>query len=168
MYQPYPGQTQMPQARRPPAPAPVRNATRAMYVGAVTSVLGIVIDIITVSATKSAIEKRSPNLTASQVNSSQHVLVIGFIVAGLIGAAIWIFLARSCLAGKNWARITGTVLFAIATIDTAVGLSAPLAGAVKIWGSVVWLVGLTAIVFLWQRASTAFFNAKPFVNSTAA
>ena len=168
MYQPYPGQTQMPEVQRPPAPAPVRNAVKAMYVGAVTSILGIVIDVITVGATKSAIEKRSPNLTASQVNSSQHVLVIGFIVAGLIGAAIWIFLARSCLSGKNWARITGTVLFVIATVDTFVGLSSPIAATARIWGIVVWLVGLTVIVFLWQRASTAFFKATPFENNTPA
>ena len=161
MYQPYPGQTQMPEAQRPPAPAPVRNAVKAMYVGAVTSIGGIVIDVITVGATKSAIEKRSPNLTASQVNSSQHVLVVGFIVAGLIGAAIWIFLARSCLSGKNWARITGTVLFALATVDTLGGLSAPIAGAVKIWAILVWLVGLTAVVFLWRRSSTEFFKATP-------
>jgi len=161
MYQPYPGQTQMPEAQRPPAPAPVRNAVKAMYVGAVTSILGIVIDIITVGATKSAIAKRSPHLTASQVNSSQHVLVLGSIVAGLIGAAVWIFLARSCLSGRNWARITGTVLFAIATLDTVVGLTTPLAGLVKLWAVIVWLVGLTAIVFLWRRESTAFFKANP-------
>jgi hypothetical protein len=30
--------------------------------------------------------------------------------------------------------------------------------AVKIWAVVVWLVALTAIVFLWRRSSTAFFR----------
>jgi len=53
------------------------------------------------------------------------------------------------------------VLFVIATVDTFAGLSSPIAGTVRIWGIVVWLVGLTAIVFLWQRASTAFFKATP-------
>lgn len=159
--QPYPGSTQMPETQRPPAPASVLNAVKVMYVGAVTSVLGIVIDIITVGATKTAIEKRSPSMTASQVNSSQHVLVIGFVVAGLIGAAVWIWLARSNLAGKNWARITGTVLFALATVDSLIGLTAPLSVVVKIWAVLVWLIGLTAIVFLWRRESTAFFKATP-------
>jgi hypothetical protein len=156
--QPYPGRTQMPQLDKPPVPPQVSNAVRAMYVGAATSVGGIVIDILTVNATKTAIEKRSPHLTASQVNSSQHVLVIGFVVAGLIGAGVWIFLARACQNGHSWARITGTVLFALATVDTIVGVSAPLAGAVKIWGLIIWLVGLTAIIFLWQRPSTAYFK----------
>ena len=76
--------------------------------------------------------------------------------------------AQSCKNGKNWARITGTVLFVIATVDTFVGLSSPIAATARIWGIVVWLVGLTVIVFLWQRASTAFFKATPFENNTPA
>ena len=158
MYQPYPAGTQMPEVQRPPVPSQVVNAVRAMYVGAVASVLGIVIDILTVNATKTAIQKRSHHLTASQITSAQHVLVIAFIVGGVIAAAVWIFLAKSCQRGQSWARITGTVLFALATVDTFVGLSAPVAGAVKLWALVTWLAGLTAVIFLWQRASTVFFK----------
>jgi hypothetical protein len=159
MYQPYPTGAQMPDIERPPVPPSVANAVKVMYVGAVTSILGIIVDIVTVHATKIAIERRSHHLTASQIDASQHVLVAGFIVGGLIGAAAWIFLARNCQRGRNWARITGTVLFALATVDTIVGLTAPLAGAVKIWGALVWLVGLTAVVFLWRRPSSEFFTA---------
>jgi hypothetical protein len=157
--QQYPGSTQMPEVQRQPAPASVLTAVKIMYAGAVTSILGIIIDIITVSATKTAIEKRSPSMTASQINSTQHVLVIGFVVAGLIGAGVWFWLARSNLAGKNWARITGTVLFALATVDSLIGLTGPVAALVKVWGLLVWLIGLAAIVFLWRRDSTAFFKA---------
>jgi hypothetical protein len=156
--QPYPTGTQMPQLDKPPVPPQVSNAIKAMYAGAATSILGIVIDILTVNATKTAIEKRSRHLAASQINASQHVLVIAFVVAGLIGAAVWIFLARACQDGHSWARTTGTVLFGLATVDVIIGVSAPVAGTVKLWGLVVWLAGLTAVIFLWQRASTAFFR----------
>jgi len=159
MYQPYPTGARMPEIERPPVPSQVANAVKVMYVGAATSIIGIIIDILTVNATKSAIERRSHHLTTSQLNASQHALIAGFIVGGLIGAAAWIIVARNCQGGKNWARITGSVLFAIVTIDTIVGLTAPLAGAVKIWGVVVWLVGLAAVVLLWQRPSTQFFTA---------
>jgi hypothetical protein len=159
MYQPYPTGAQMPEVERPPVPSQVANAVKVMYLGAATSIIGIIIDILTVNATKSAIERRSRHLTTSQLNASQHTLIAGFIVGGLIAAAAWIIVARNCQGGKNWARITGSVFFAIATIDTIVGLTAPLAAAVKIWGVVVWLVGLTAVVLLWQRPSTQFFTA---------
>jgi hypothetical protein len=159
MYQPYPTGAQMPAHQRPPIPPSVTNAVRVMYVGALTSLLGIVIDIVTVGATKTAIEKKSPNLTVTQVSNLQHTLVAGFVIGGVIGCAVWIILARLCRAGKNGARITGTALFGLATLDTLVGAAvAPVAGVVRIWAIVVWLVGLTAVVFLWQRSSTAFFK----------
>ena len=50
---------------------------------------------------------------------------------------------------------------AIATLDTVVGLTAPLAAAVKLWGLLVWLAGLAAVIFLWRRSSTAFFRQAP-------
>jgi hypothetical protein len=162
MYQPYPGSdTQLPELHRPPAPPSVLTAVKVMYVGAAASLLGIIIDILTVSATKIAIEKRSPHMSVSQINSSQHVLVAGFIAGGVIAAVVWIVLARGSKAGHNWARITGTALFALSTVDTIVGLTAPVASPVKIWGGLVWLVALTAVVFLWRRSSTAYFKGTP-------
>ncbi|MGH3151969.1 MAG: hypothetical protein ACRDOB_14775 [Streptosporangiaceae bacterium] len=162
MYQPYPSGTQMPEVHRGPVPPSIANAVRIMYAGAALSILGILIDVLTVNATKRAIERRSPNLTVTQVDARQHVLIIAFIIGGLIGAALWVFIARQCQAGKNWARITGTVFFAIATLDAAVGSGVPEAGLVKIWGLLTWLVGLVTVILLWQRASTAYLTAaKP-------
>jgi hypothetical protein len=162
MYQPYPTGAQLPVTQRPPVPPSVTNAVRAMYVGALTSILGIAIDIVTVGATKRAIEKHSHHLTISQVNSTQHVLVIAFVIGGLIGAAVWLVLARLCRSGKNGARITGTVIFGLATLDTLIGAAAtPIAGAVRAWGLVVWLVGLIAVIFLWRPSSNAFFKGVP-------
>jgi hypothetical protein len=159
MYQPYPTGAQVPARQRPPVPPSVANAVKVMYAGALTSLIGIVFDVVTVGATKTAIEKKSPNLTVSQVNATGHVLIISFVIGGVIGAAVWIVLARLCQAGKNGARITGTALFGLATLDTLVGAAvAPLAGLVRIWALVVWLIGLTAVVLLWQRSSSAFFK----------
>jgi CBS domain containing-hemolysin-like protein len=160
MYEPYPTGAQMPVLDQPPVPPQVINAVRAMYAGAAASVVGVVIEILTVNATKTAIEKRSHHLTSSQLHTTTHTLIIGFIVSGLIAVAAWLFVARACKNGNSWGRITGTVLFGLATVDTIVGTTAPLATAVKLWWLVIWLAGLIAIVFLWQRASTAFFKGN--------
>jgi hypothetical protein len=161
VYQPYPGSTQMPEASRPPAPKSVLNAVKFMYAGAASSLIGIVVDIATLSGTKRAIEKKNPALSISQVNTREHALLVGFIIAGVIGVAVWLWLARSCLGGKNWARITGTVLFAIATIDLLVGFGISVAGVVHIYGLLVWLIGLCAVIFLWRRDSSAYFKPTP-------
>ena len=157
--QPYPtGPAGMPEPERRPVPAQVKNAIKAMYVGAVATIVGVIIEIVTVGATKTAIEKRSHHLTTSQVNSTEHVLVIGFVVGGLIAVAAWIIIARACRNGSAAARITGTVFFGLATIDAIVASAAPVAVAIKAWWPVIWLCGLVAVIFLWQRASTTFFK----------
>jgi hypothetical protein len=161
MYQPYPGDAQIPETPRPPAPPSVRNAVNLMYAGAVASLVYAIIFIATLSATKSAIEQHSPQLPMSQVNGMQHALMTSAIVDGLIGAALWIFIAQACKSGKSWARITGTVFFGINTVGVLGGLTIPLAAPVKIFALVVWLVGLAAVTLLWRGRSSAFFRGTP-------
>jgi hypothetical protein len=152
MYQPYPGGAQLPETQRPPVPASVRNAVTVMYAGAVASLAYAIVFIMTLSATKRAIEQHSPQLTTSQA------LMASAIVDGLIGAGRWIFIAQACKRGKGWARITGTVLFGINTVQVLGGLPIPVAAPVKIFALVVWLVGLGAVVLLWQGSSSGFFT----------
>jgi hypothetical protein len=158
MYQPYPGGAQLPETQRPPVPASVRNAVRFMYAGAVASLVYAIVFIMTLSATKRAIEQHSPQLTTSQVNGMQQALMASAIVGGLIGAGLWVFIARACHSGKGWARTTGTVLFGINTVQVLGGLPIPVAAPVKIFALVVWLLGLAAVVLLWQGSSSAFFT----------
>lgn len=159
MYQPYPGATQMPAAPPRTVPPSVRQAVKAMYGGAAVSLIYLIASIATVGSTKTAIEKRFPNLTASQVTTQQHVLLIAAVAGGVISIAAWIFIARACQAGKNWARITGTVLFGIGTLDAFGGLINPVAVPVKILAFVIWALGLIAVIRLWQAASSAYFKA---------
>jgi len=167
MYQSYPGGAPSPeQYGQPAAPIPqsVTRAVQLMYAGAVASLIGIVIGLTTTGSLRSAIEKRSPTMTAAHVTDAVH-LEIGFaIVGGLIGAGLWIWMAQSNKAGKNWARILSTVLFAISTISTLASLagSALAGGGVsRIYGILVWLIGLAAIILLWKRSSTDYFKSAP-------
>lgn len=160
MYQPYPGGSQVPEPSRPPVPQSVVRAAQVMYAGAAASLIGIIIDMTTLSATKSEIIKRDPSLTPTQVNNAEHFAIGVFIVEGLIGAALWLWMAQSCKAGKNWARIVSTVLFGLDTIGVIAGAAAVASGgAVRIYAIVVWLIGLAAIILLWQRQSTDFFKS---------
>jgi hypothetical protein len=162
MYQPYPGGARVPEpAPRPPVPASIHRAVQAMYLGAAASLIGIIIDFSTLSATKKAIENRTPKLTPDQVTSAEHVVIGLFIFSGLIGAALWLWMAQTCKAGRNWARIVAAVLFGIDTIAQVLGASALSAGGVaRIYALVIWLIGLAATILLWQRESTAYFQAQ--------
>lgn len=162
MYQPYPGgsESRTPEpATRPPIPQSVTRAVQVMYAGAAASLIGIIIDMTTLSSTKAQIIKRSPNLTPTQVTNAEHAAVGIFIISGLIGAALWVWMAQSCKAGKGWARIVSTVLFGIETLSVVAGAAAVASGgAARLYGIVVWLIGLAAVILLWQRQSTAYFK----------
>jgi hypothetical protein len=162
MYQPYPGGTQMPEpSSRPPAPQSVLRAVQAMYAGAAVSLIGIVIGLTTLSSAKSQIESQHPGWTTAQVNSSMHLAVGSLIVSGLIGAALWLWMARTCKAGKGWARIVSSVLFAIETVNVIAGAAVPGGNVTRIYAIVVWLVGAVAIFLLWQRTSSEYFRGTP-------
>jgi hypothetical protein len=163
MYQPYPGGAQMPEpSDRPPAPPSVVRAVQVMYAGAAASLIGIVVDMTTLSSTKSEIIRRNPSLTATQVANAEHVAIGLFIVGGLLGAALWFWIAQMSKAGRNWARIVGTVLFGIDTISVFAGAAAgPGGGATRIYSIIVWLIGLAAVILLWQRASSDYFRGAP-------
>ncbi len=167
MYQSYPGGAPSPeQYGQPAAPIPpsVTRAVQLMYAGAVASLIGIVVGLTTMGSLRSSIEKRSPTLTPTQVNDAVHVGIGFAIVGGLIGVGLWIWMAQVNKAGKSWARILSTVFFGISTISTLASLAGTaLAGgsASRIYGIVVWLIGLAAIILLWQRASTDYFKSAP-------
>jgi hypothetical protein len=129
-----------------------------MYAGAVTSLLGILISLTTLSATRNALERQFPQLTASQVNGQANTFVAAWVVGGLVSAGLSIFIARACNSGKGWARTTGTVLFGIATVEGLGSLVVPEAALVKSFWLLIWLLGLAAVVLLWQGSSSAFFT----------
>src|SRR5260370_33451800 len=50
--------------------------------------------------------------------------VAGGAIAGLIGAGLWLWMARGNKRARSWARVLATVFFGLATLETAVGLRA--------------------------------------------
>jgi hypothetical protein len=161
MYQPYPGGNYNPYVRRPPAPPSVQTAVKFMYAGAASSLISILVSLNAVSGIKRVIGQSSAPVPASQLNDLVGALVGALIVIGLIGAGIWLWLARFCLRGRNWARITGTVLFALYTLDDLGSLGFSGFGLARLYGVVSWLIALCAVIFLWRPDSTAFFKAPP-------
>lgn len=132
-----------------------------MYVGAAASLVGIVIDLLLRHTIRTAIAQHSSTMTAAGVNDTYHTELVVLVVFGLIGAGLWFWMARSCLAGKSWARVTSTVLFGIDTLSVLVGTAVAGGGVTRIYGFLIWVIGLVAIVFLWQRPSSDYFRGAP-------
>jgi hypothetical protein len=163
MYQPYPSSGKPVEPERPPAPPSVLNAVKLMYVGAAISTVSLIISLIDISGTKEAIRKARPSLTAAQVNQLNTFIITLAIVSGVIGVALWLWMARANSQGRNWARILSSVLFGLATLDLYGVLSQPKTVLGLVFPVLTWLVGLGAVIFLWRKESTEFFKPRQSV-----
>ena len=150
--------TVRPAALQPATPLAVRNAAWVMYAGAVASVARGVAYLVTERATKAALAHRFPRLSAGDITTLTHAMVIAGSVAGLIGAVLFAWIALESVAGKNWARVTGTVFCALGILGAFVGLDAGRSSAAVVAGFVVAGIGLASVCLLWQRSSNAFFG----------
>jgi NADH:ubiquinone oxidoreductase subunit 6 (subunit J) len=164
MYQPNPSAGQTPGPLQPaPAPAPVLTAVKLMYAGAVVSAITFVIGLLTVGTTRTTLKKAYPKYTAHQISALVTVDVVIGIVVGLLSIGLWLWLARACNRGRNWARITGTVLFGLDTLLILLSVSRLKAGVGVLVDLVIWLIGLAAVVLLWRKESSAYFASQPRV-----
>lgn len=139
-------------------PVSVVRAVRAMKAGMVASLAGIAVNLMSVGSVRPVIQKLEPNATTAQVTADQRVFTGELIAFGLLEAALWLWMAQSCRAGKSWARTLSTVLFAILTVWTVVSVAGGSSGLNLVYNVVVWLIALVATRFLWLGPSSDYFQ----------
>jgi len=155
------GQASYPQQYQPGSigavyqlPPSMTTAVSLMYAGAAYSVIYVLIVALGLHAAYHR------HLAASGPGNLAGLVVLA-IVLGLIEALVWLWIARACKNRRNWARVTGTVLFAVHTLGTfaVVANSHPHLALAKVVALIGWLIAGAAVVFLWRRPSSAFFSA---------
>ena len=135
-------------------PPTVRRAVLLMRAGAVAKLAGTMIFLF-----------QSPGTSTS---------TSGGWFGALIAAGLWLWMAKANQAGNNWARVTGTVFFGIASLGLVADLFVVLAAQnnfnasnIPIPGdlyllvgvdAVSWLLGLIVTVLIWQKQSSAFYK----------
>ncbi|HEU5158465.1 MAG TPA: hypothetical protein VFU43_15830 [Streptosporangiaceae bacterium] len=176
-YPQYPGGGGMPAEQpKPPPPDTVQNAFYLMLAGAGLQALGIISALAQIGAIRDTIRERveeQSDGSTLDVDRLVNISIVSIIVVGLLGVALWLWMAYANRAGKNWARITATVFFGISTMSllsnlavqstdstVAVGSSGTAFGMVL--NVLMWLVGLAAIILLWHRRSGPYFKRPTY------
>ena len=138
---------------RPAVPAPVLTAVRVMYGGAAITA---VVFLVTVLPVIGDIHGR---LFGHRLSATPLTIMLFIVVFGVIPVAVWLWLARAAVRGRNWARIASTVLFVLATLEL-IGSR----GVVPVVSAALtWLIGLAAVWLLWRPVSGAFFTPQRLV-----
>jgi hypothetical protein len=161
MYEPYPSSSpELPEQGRPEAPNSVRNAVRLMYAGAALSAIVVIVTLVSIGSLKANILAHYPHYTATQRHTAEVAAVVTSIIGGLIAIGLWLWMAWANGRGRNWARIVAAVFFGINTLDLLASFARVHAVGSLIVSVLVWLVGLGAIVFLFNKESAAYFKPR--------
>jgi hypothetical protein len=142
----------------PPRPRSVAAAVNFMYAGAALEVLGAVVTVARISALTTAIALRQGVTTSQAHGLAMHDTLDGA-VGALIAASLWLWIAHQNSAGRNWARILATVLFVLYTLLAWLILPMEHPGGIgAVLALLSWLVGLAAVICLWRRDASHYFN----------
>ena len=160
MVQPYPSAGQMPEPVRPGPPPSVVMAVRMMYAGAVVSAVSLIVGLATIGSLRNSLHKANPTLTATQLHDLQTAVVIGSVAIGLISIGLWVWMAMANKAGRPWARIVATVLFGLDTLFLLLGVAREGAAAGTLVSILTWVIGLGAVIYLWRKDASAYFNPQ--------
>jgi hypothetical protein len=150
----------------------VRAAVRLMYVGAAVSTVNLIMLLAVVAVIKAYHVVLGHHLTAAKVSDVNTLWITVTVAWSLAPIALWLWMARACGQGRNWARILSTVLFGLATLSlsslfpqTVFHLSVVL----TVFGPTTlvptWLVGLAVVWLLWRPASRAFFKPPGYTQA---
>ena len=162
-------------------PKTLTYAVYGMWLGSLLSVISTVF-LLTMDTTEmktlmiTEMEKQ-PTYDPSVLDAREMadviipIIQIGGAVFGLITLGLWIWMAVMNGKGRNWARITGTVLGALSIAGSLSSLgnlagNAALGGAavpMSAVGTVLAVVDpllvIAILVLLWVRPSSAYFSA---------
>ena len=160
MYQSYPASDPAQQSLPAQLPPSLRNAVRLMYAGAALEVIVLIVALVTISSLKAAIMKADPSFTASQLHNAQVVGTASLVIGSVITIGLWLWMAWANGRGRRWARIVSAVFFGINTLDLVISFARVHATATAILAVLIWLVGLAAIVLLFRKDSSAFYQQQ--------
>ncbi len=155
----------VPEAPPVPRPKSVDTAFSLWMANAGLNVLGFVVSIIfgrdaMRAAARTSLEQSHQSLAAENIDKVVSAALILSGVFTVIFFGLYLLFAFKMRAGRNWARITLTVLGGIGIVMSLVSLRGGGAGIVVVLTIVQVLLIGGAIVFMFVRDSAGYFTAS--------
>jgi len=104
------------------------------------------------------IAKSNPDFTTQDLDNLYQVTVGVAVVFGLVGTALWLWMAWKNGQGRGWARILATVLGGLNLVSSILTVAAGASLTVSEILTVISLILAIVILFLlWRKDSSAFY-----------
>lgn len=142
-------------------PSSVRIAVRFMLAGAAIEAVVLILELLTLGSILRRVVYPA-QFTPSQLHLAEDVAWGYLLVVGLAEMGIWLWMAAKNNAGRRWARLLSTGFFGLYSLGLAgvIVRGVPGSDVQLLFPVALWLVGLGAIVLLWQRESSEFIAAR--------
>ena len=160
LYNPMPGEPPRGPVVTGPAPAPVTNAVRLMFVQAALSILGFIVLLATKDSLRTEIRKHNTGYNSAKLDDVVNAAVTIGIVIGIIFTVLYVLLALQVGKGKNWARIVTWVLAGLGVLSGLVGLAQPEPALSRVLSIIGLIIDIAIIVFLMQKPSNDYFRQR--------
>lgn len=160
------GQPAMPAG---PRPRPVTASMWLMILGGAITFLGFVIQLALEYDTIrddfiADVTTGSDGMSVDSAETTFLVVIVGVGVVALLFSLLWVLFGYLVGQGKNWARITATVLGVIGGVCGLCGLASLVGDTTSAASSVVTFVasviGVASIILLWIPDANRWFAAK--------
>jgi hypothetical protein len=129
-----------------------------MYAGAAVGALSCIVE----GATKHSVMFYSYTSTSSSTTVHAANFLVSGIIAAILTAGLWLWMAWKAGAGRNWARVLSSVFFGFACLGLIGGLATLASSGSAVLAFILtlaqWGVGLAAIIQLWRPESGEFFT----------
>lgn len=133
-----------------------------MCAGAILTAISEIATLAQSGSWHSEIHKAYPKWNEAKITSLMSSLTEQAVISGIVGTALWVWMAWACNRGHNWARIVSTVLFGLYSVmlveNVASEGSAVLTTVSALPDLVNWVIGLVTVVTLWRPESTDYFK----------
>jgi hypothetical protein len=151
-------------------PSSIQNAVRFMYAGAAIEVLS---GILTLAIYSSLLRSGVPGIQVTpgiwhlaEASGAGYIVVVALTRIGM-----WLWMASKNKAGRRWARVVSTVVLVIDSFALVKGIVQQIPvewqeelskfrAANVLIPVAIWIVGVCAVVLLWQRESSDFYTAR--------
>lgn len=142
-------------------PAVVNYLSIGLFILVALQVLGAVLTLVTMpSAIDTAVREAagSASVSPEQAESFARMVIVASVIISVIIAALFAWLTIMIRQGRNWARITATVLLGLGILFGLFSFSGAAAGGTVVLGVVMLLLEIAILVMLWLRPSNEYFR----------
>jgi len=140
----------------------VISALWLMYTGLAATVLAVILSLVDIGRLGNLAKQYQSVDTIAYNQETAYIILLVFLalIGGIIGIAIWIVCAVAVRKGRHWGAVLGTVFFGLNCVSMmTIAFGTQGDPATKIMSVLMWVIGLVAVILLWQNQSRGFYRA---------